>query len=73
MTTTKKIDAVNADGLAAGPLCPMLGTCITRRCALYSDDARACVLSPDGLHLLLRTAITDAAVEISHHMGDDRK
>lgn len=63
--TTKRIDA--------GPLCPMLGTCITRRCALYNDDARACVLSPCSLHLLIRTAITDAAVEISHHMGDDRK
>ena len=55
--------------------CPFIfsGTCAGEKCALYNDDARACVLSPDGLALLLRTAITDAAVEISHHMGDDRK
>lgn len=71
--TTQKTDTVDARGLAAGPLCPMLGTCIAQRCALYNDDARACVLSPGSLHLLIRTAITDAAVEISSHMGDDRK
>lgn len=55
--------------------CPIncSGTCAKERCALYNDDARDCVLSPCSLHLLIRTAITDAAVEISHHMGDDRK
>ena len=55
--------------------CPIncSGTCARDKCALYNDDARACVLSPCSLHLLIRTAITDAAVEISHHMGDDRK
>lgn len=63
--TTKKTDFY----------CPIngSGTCAKERCALYNDDARGCVLSPESLHLLIRTAITDAAVEIARYMGDDRK
>lgn len=56
--------------------CPISKTvikCIYEKCALYNDDARACVLSPCSLHLLIRTAITDAAVEISRCMGDGRR
>ena len=43
------------------------GPCLGARCALWSDDARACVLAPDSIHLLVRTAVTDAAVDIMTH------
>lgn len=65
MNITKRIDAVTADGLAKGPLCPLLGSCVGARCAWYNEDARGCVMAPDSLHLILRTAVTDAAVEIA--------
>ena len=38
--------------------------CLGIRCALWSDDWKACSLSCDAIHNAVRTAITDAAVEI---------
>ena len=57
--TIKKTD----DGRLYCPIrnCPCLGVI----CALYNDDARACALSAQSLHLITRTAVTDAAVEIA--------
>ena len=64
MTQTKT--KVNADGLITGPLCPFKTNtpCLGTRCAIYNDDLLCCTLASDSLHLLARTAITDAAVEI---------
>ena len=57
MTTTKKTN----DGL----FCPAAqGPCRGADCAWYNDDARGCVMAADSLQLILRTAITDAAVDI---------
>lgn len=49
-----------------GPVCPFmrLSRCLGARCELYNEDARGCALGPLSLQLLLRTALTDAAVEI---------
>ena len=46
--------------------CPLVRDreCLGIRCALYSDDWKACSLSCDAIHNAVRTAITDAAVEI---------
>ena len=64
MITTKKTN----------PFCPIVHEpCLGASCALYNDDARGCVLNAQSLHLIVRTAISDAAVEISRHMGDDLK
>lgn len=73
MITTKKIDTVGADGLAKGPLCPLLGSCIGARCAWYNGDVSACVLAADSLQLIFRTAATDAAADIHKAYGDDLK
>ena len=51
----------------------MHGPCLGASCALYNDDVSACALSADSLQLLVRTAVTDAAVEIAKHLGDDLK
>ena len=74
MQTTIKRTDVGANGKDKGPLCPfwVKSGCLGKRCELYNDDARGCVFSPISLHLLMRTAITDAAVEISRYMGDGR-
>jgi len=37
---------------------------------LWNDDVNACGLSAGSLQLLMKTAVTDAAVEIARHMGD---
>ena len=65
VTTIKKINP---------PYCPVVhGPCLGASCALYNDDVSACALSADSLQLLVRTAVTDAAVEITKHLGDDLK
>ena len=57
---------------AMGP-CPFRpeGLCTGDDCALWNDDLNACGLSAVSLQLLMKTAITDAAVEIARHLGDD--
>ncbi len=59
---------------ATGP-CPFRteGQCSRKGCALWNDDLGTCGLSAVSLHLLVKTAITDAAVEIMRTMGDDRR
>ena len=37
---------------------------------MWNDDVNACGLSAGSLQLLMKTAVTDAAVEIARHMGD---
>lgn len=66
MNTTRRIEEV------PGP-CPFRteGQCSRKGCALWNDDVNACGLSAGSLQLLVKTAITDAAVEIARHMGDD--
>ena len=65
-TTIKRIDE------APGP-CPFRveGQCSRKGCALWNDDLNACGLSAVSLQLLVKTAVTDAAVEIARHLGDD--
>ena len=65
-TTTKRTDEVT------GP-CPFRaeGQCSRKDCALWNDDLDACGLSAVSLQLLMKTAVTDAAVEIARHLGDD--
>ena len=65
-TTIKRIEE------APGP-CPFRaeGLCTGDDCALWNDDMDACGLSAVSLQLLMKTAITDAAVEIMRHLGDD--
>lgn len=55
-----------------GP-CPFRakGQCSRKGCALWNDDLDTCGLSAVSLHLLVKAAITDAAMEIARHMGDD--
>ena len=57
-----------------GP-CPFRteGLCTGDDCALWNDYLDACGLSAVSLQLLMKTAITDAAVEIARHLGDDLK
>lgn len=57
-----------------GP-CPFRaeGLCTGDDCALWNDDLDACGLSAVSLHLLVKTAITDAATEIMRAVGDDRR
>jgi len=66
VNTTRRIEE------AQGP-CPFRteGQCSRKGCALWNDDVNACGLSAVSLHLLVKTAITDAAVEIARHLGDD--
>ncbi len=68
MNTTRRIEE------ATGP-CPFRteGQCSRKGCALWNDDVNACGLSAGSLQLLMKTAVTDAAVEIMRAMGDDRK
>ena len=68
MNTTRRIEE------AQGP-CPFRteGQCSRKGCALWNDDVNACGLSAGSLQLLMKTAVTDAAVEIARHMGDDLK
>lgn len=49
----------------------MHGPCLGAKCALYNDDARACALAADSLQLILRTAVSDAAVDVANHYGGD--
>ena len=57
-----------------GP-CPFRteGLCTGDDCALWNDDLTACGLSPVSLQLIMKTAFTDAAVEIMRAVGDDLK
>ena len=68
MNTTRRIEE------APGPY-PFRteGQCSRKGCALWNDDLDTCGLSAVSLHLLVKTAITDAAVEIMRTMGDDRR
>ena len=36
---------------------------------MWNDDVNACGLSPISLHLLMKTAMTDAAVEVMQAMS----
>lgn len=58
-TTIKRTEEVT------GP-CPFRaeGLCTGDDCALWNDDLDACGLSTVSLQLLMKTAITDAAVEV---------
>ena len=57
-----------------GLYCPIRrGTCLCAACALYNDDARACALAADSLQLIVRTAASDAAVDVIKAYGDDRR
>lgn len=71
MNTTRRTNVVGANGKTRGPLCPFKGDggrCMDVLCELYNDDARGCALSAMSLQMLVRTAITDAAVEIGREM-----
>ena len=64
--TIKRIDAVTADGLASGPICPMcLQPCLDRRCALWDDERDCCALAAANIYNKVREAVTDAAVDIA--------
>ena len=45
--------------------------CYNDRCALWSDDWNACSLSCHAIHNAMRTALTDAAVEVIKAYVDD--
>ena len=42
-------------------------------CALWNEDVRACALSPYSLHLIVKTAVCDASVEIWKARRDARE
>ena len=54
------------------PLCSDRG-CSREKCRLWNDDWNDCVFSAVSLSEIVRTAITDATVEIMRAYGDDRR
>ncbi len=53
-----------------GP-CPFRaeGICTGDDCVMWNDDVSACGLSPISLHLLMKTAVADASVEVMQAMS----
>ncbi len=49
------------------------GRCTMEGCALWNEDVRACALSPYSLHLIVKTAVCDASVEIWKARRDARR
>lgn len=47
-------------------------TCLGASCTWYNDDARGCVMAADSLQLILRTSITDAAVDIRQAFKEEQ-
>ena len=49
------------------------GRCTREGCAPWNEDVRACALSPYSLHLIVKTAVCDASVEIWRARQDARR